>query len=46
LHTAALPDGLVEKDQLIAFEALYGMPFVGDNLQEGLFKNKLPAVLY
>ena len=39
LHTAALRDGLTEKDQLIAFEALYRMPFVGDSLQEGMFKN-------
>jgi hypothetical protein len=36
----------MEKDQLLAFEALYRMPFVGDNLQEGILKNKLPAVLY
>jgi hypothetical protein len=46
LHTAALPDELMVKDQLIAFEALYRMQFVGDNLQEGMFKSKLPAVLY
>jgi hypothetical protein len=46
VHTTALPDGLMEKDQLITLEAVYRKPFVGDNLQEGKFKNKLPAVLY